>query len=222
MADLAFAPQHNMIAYLEKTESNAEFYEIVDFLTSSTIHHSLTVSPTIYAFNIEQFWNSVTSQTINDEKQIHGIMRKDLLFTDANGITLVEGEGSENPPESQPAPFPAQPINESQIPESSSPQNTQSPRKILEGTGTPYTRGPNFPDLSVDVEAVHKEGGEGSGSGLGRQETMGGVVAHIRSEGALIQSIDPDLSIGYTVGSGEDGMKHEIDMTDPVPQTPHD
>nr|GEY56720.1 hypothetical protein [Tanacetum cinerariifolium] len=42
MADLAFAPQHNMIAYLEKIESNAEFHQIVDFLTSSSIHHSLT------------------------------------------------------------------------------------------------------------------------------------------------------------------------------------
>nr|GEW13821.1 retrovirus-related Pol polyprotein from transposon TNT 1-94 [Tanacetum cinerariifolium] len=42
MADLAFDPQHNMIAYLEKTKSNAEFHQIVDFLTSSSIHHSLT------------------------------------------------------------------------------------------------------------------------------------------------------------------------------------
>nr|GEY51605.1 hypothetical protein [Tanacetum cinerariifolium] len=63
---------------------------------------------------------------------------------------------------------------------------------------------------------------EGSGSSLGRQETMGGAMAHIRSEGALIQSIDPPLSTGYTVGSGEDRMEHEIELTDPVPQTPHD
>nr|GEV51424.1 nucleotide-binding alpha-beta plait domain, NTF2-like domain protein [Tanacetum cinerariifolium] len=74
MADLAFAPQHNMIAYLEKTENNAEFHQIVDFLTPSSIHHSLTVSATIYASNIEQFWNTATSQTINDEKQIYAIV----------------------------------------------------------------------------------------------------------------------------------------------------
>nr|GFC23178.1 hypothetical protein [Tanacetum cinerariifolium] len=42
MADLAFAPQHNMVSYLEKTESNAEFHQIVDFLTLSSIHHALT------------------------------------------------------------------------------------------------------------------------------------------------------------------------------------
>nr|GEY31189.1 hypothetical protein [Tanacetum cinerariifolium] len=43
MDDLAFTHQQNMIAYLEKTESNAEFHRIVYFLTSSSIYHSLTV-----------------------------------------------------------------------------------------------------------------------------------------------------------------------------------
>nr|GEV04763.1 hypothetical protein [Tanacetum cinerariifolium] len=222
MPDLAFAPQHNMIAYLEKTESNAEFHQIVNFLTSSSIYHSLNVSPTIYASNIEQFWNSTTSQTINVEKQIHAIVdgktvvisessvRRDLVFNDANGITcltnkqifenfllmgntirksekfsktvtplfatmlapptVVESEGSGNPPESQPTPSPAQPINESQILESSlSPQTTQTPRQTLEGTG--------------------------------------GAMAQIRSEGELIQSIDPPLSTGrHTPGSDEGSM----------------
>nr|GEZ28866.1 putative ribonuclease H-like domain-containing protein [Tanacetum cinerariifolium] len=73
--------------------------------------------------------------------------------------TVVKGEGSGNPPESQPTPSPAQPINESQIPKSSSsPQNTQSPKQTLKGIGFPHIRGPNFLDPSVDVEAVHKEG----------------------------------------------------------------
>nr|GEX41382.1 uncharacterized mitochondrial protein AtMg00810-like [Tanacetum cinerariifolium] len=39
--------------------------------------------------------------------------------------------------------------------------------------------------------------GEGSGSSLRCQETMGGVMAQIRSEGALIQSIDLPLSTGF-------------------------
>nr|GEU80868.1 putative ribonuclease H-like domain-containing protein [Tanacetum cinerariifolium] len=64
--------------------------------------------------------------------------------------------------------------------------------------------------------------GEGSGSGPGRQETIGGTMAQIRSEGALIQSIDPPLSTGYTVGSREDRMKHDIELMDLVPQTPYD
>nr|GEX71494.1 hypothetical protein [Tanacetum cinerariifolium] len=36
--------------------------------------------------------------------------------------------------------------------------------------------------------------GEGLGSGPGGQETIGGAMAQIRSEGSLIQSIDPSLS----------------------------
>nr|GEZ68828.1 ribonuclease H-like domain, reverse transcriptase, RNA-dependent DNA polymerase [Tanacetum cinerariifolium] len=51
-----------------------------------------------------QFWNTTTSQTINDEKQIHAIIdgktlvitessvRRDLLFTDANRITCLTNE----------------------------------------------------------------------------------------------------------------------------------
>ena len=75
--------------------------------------------------------------------------------------TVVEGEGSVNPPESQPTPSPAQPIIERPITESSSsPQNTQSPRKTLEGTSFPHTRGPIILDPSIDVEAVHKERGD--------------------------------------------------------------
>nr|GEW02126.1 hypothetical protein [Tanacetum cinerariifolium] len=121
MADLAFSPQHNMVAYLEKTKGNAEFHQIVDFLTSSSIHHALTIHATIDGKTVVIIESSV---------------RRDLLFTDDNGINLVEGEGSGNPREFEPTPSFAQPISESQILESSSsPQNTQSPRQTLEGTG---------------------------------------------------------------------------------------
>nr|GEV04046.1 hypothetical protein [Tanacetum cinerariifolium] len=64
--------------------------------------------------------------------------------------------------------------------------------------------------------------GEGSGSGPGCQETMGDAMAQIRPKGAPIQSRDPTLLTGNTVGSGEDRMEHAIELTDPVPQTPHD
>ncbi|GJS34047.1 putative ribonuclease H-like domain-containing protein [Tanacetum coccineum] len=39
-----FVDQHSMIACLEKSEGNADFHEIVDFLTASTIHYALTTS----------------------------------------------------------------------------------------------------------------------------------------------------------------------------------
>nr|GEV88605.1 hypothetical protein [Tanacetum cinerariifolium] len=94
MADLAFAPQHNMVAYLEKTEGNAEFHQIVDFLTSSSIHHALTVNPTIYASNVKQFWNTANSQTINDEKQIHATVDgKTVIF---ENLPLLRYEGALN------------------------------------------------------------------------------------------------------------------------------
>ncbi|GJW00109.1 putative ribonuclease H-like domain-containing protein, partial [Tanacetum coccineum] len=39
-----------------------------------SINYALTVSPTIYASYIEQFWNTATSKTVNSVKQIHAIV----------------------------------------------------------------------------------------------------------------------------------------------------
>nr|GEZ28284.1 hypothetical protein [Tanacetum cinerariifolium] len=75
MADLAFAPQQNMVAYLEKTDSNAEFHQIVDFLTSSFIHHALTY---IHA-TVDGKIVVITESSV----------RRDLLFTDDNGIICL-------------------------------------------------------------------------------------------------------------------------------------
>ncbi|GJY35579.1 hypothetical protein Tco_0420957 [Tanacetum coccineum] len=93
-----------MVACLERTDGNADFHEIVDFLTTSPIHYALTVSPTIYASYIEQFWNTAHSQTVNDVKQIHATVdgktvvisessvRSDLHFNDEDGITCLTNE----------------------------------------------------------------------------------------------------------------------------------
>nr|GEY56761.1 putative ribonuclease H-like domain-containing protein [Tanacetum cinerariifolium] len=138
----------------EKTEGNAEFHQIVDFLRSSFIHHALIISPTIYAFNIKQFWNSANSQTINDEKKIHAIVDGKIVIFE--NLSLMGYEGALNKPSFQKSLFSPQ---WNQIPESSSsPQNTQSHRQTLKGTGFPHTRRSNFPDPSVDVKAVYKEG----------------------------------------------------------------
>nr|GEU46399.1 hypothetical protein [Tanacetum cinerariifolium] len=81
----------------EKSDDNTEFHQIVDFLSSCSITYALTVSPTIYASYIEQFWNTASSKTINYVKQIHAIVdgkavvisessvRSDLLFDDEDG-----------------------------------------------------------------------------------------------------------------------------------------
>ncbi|GKF34472.1 hypothetical protein Tco_0107672, partial [Tanacetum coccineum] len=86
MADLEFVDQHNMVACLEKIAGNLEFHEIVDFLTSSLIHHALTVSLTIYISYIEQFWNTASSQPVNDEKQIHATVNSKAVVVTKTSI----------------------------------------------------------------------------------------------------------------------------------------
>ncbi|GJW17529.1 hypothetical protein Tco_0024965 [Tanacetum coccineum] len=96
--------KHNMVAYMEKTEGNAEFHEIVDFLTRSYIHYALTVSLVVSTSFVEQFWNSATSKTVNNVSQIHvkvagkpvtiskALIRRDLLFNDADGIDCLTNQ----------------------------------------------------------------------------------------------------------------------------------
>ncbi|GJV22835.1 hypothetical protein Tco_1375530 [Tanacetum coccineum] len=104
MAVLDSCPKHNMVAYLEKTEGNAEFHEIIDFLTRSSIHHALTVSPVVSTTFVEQFWTSAKSKIINNVRHItakvagkpvsisEASIRSDLLFDDANGIDSLPNQ----------------------------------------------------------------------------------------------------------------------------------
>ncbi|GKF66141.1 hypothetical protein Tco_0192658 [Tanacetum coccineum] len=98
MVVLDSCPKHNMVAYLEKTEGNTEFHEIIDFLKRSSIHHALTVSPVVSTTFVEQFWISAKSKTINNVRHItakvvgksvsisEASIRSDLLFDDADRI----------------------------------------------------------------------------------------------------------------------------------------
>ncbi|GKB89727.1 retrovirus-related pol polyprotein from transposon TNT 1-94 [Tanacetum coccineum] len=104
MAVLDSCPKHNMIAYLEKTEGNVEFHEIIDFLKRSSIHHALTVSPVVSTTFVEQFWTSAKSKTINNVRHItanvagkavsisEASIRSDLLFDDADGIDTLPNQ----------------------------------------------------------------------------------------------------------------------------------
>ncbi|GJW87068.1 hypothetical protein Tco_0162408 [Tanacetum coccineum] len=104
MAALESCPKHNMISYLEKTNGNAEFHEIIDFLTRSSIQYTLTVSPMISTTFVEQFWMSAKSKTINNVRYINAIVtgepvtiseasiRSDLLFDDADGIGSLNNQ----------------------------------------------------------------------------------------------------------------------------------
>ncbi|GJS23001.1 hypothetical protein Tco_0451633 [Tanacetum coccineum] len=93
-----------MVACLEKSDDNAKFHQIVDFLSTCSVNYALTVSPTIYASYIKQFWNTATSKIINSVKQIHAIIdgkavvisessvRSDLLFNDEDGVTCLTND----------------------------------------------------------------------------------------------------------------------------------
>ncbi|GJV54006.1 hypothetical protein Tco_1449747 [Tanacetum coccineum] len=104
MAVLDSCPKHNMVAYLEKSEGNAEFHEIIDFLKRSSIHHALTVSPVVSTTFVEQFWMSAKSKTINNVRHItakvagksvsisEASIRSDLLFDDADGTDSLPNQ----------------------------------------------------------------------------------------------------------------------------------
>ncbi|GKC11940.1 hypothetical protein Tco_1008722, partial [Tanacetum coccineum] len=104
MAVLESCPKHNMVAYLVKTEGNAEFHEVIDFLTRSSIHHALTVSPVVSTTFVEQFWMSAKSKIINNVRYItakvagkpvsisKASIRSDLLIDDADGIDSLPNQ----------------------------------------------------------------------------------------------------------------------------------
>ncbi|GJV27110.1 hypothetical protein Tco_1383558 [Tanacetum coccineum] len=104
MAVLDSCPKHNMVSYLEKSEGNAEFHEIINFLKRSSIHHALTVSPVVSTTFVEQFWMSAKSKPINNVRNItakvagksvsisKASIRSDLLFDDADGIDSLPNQ----------------------------------------------------------------------------------------------------------------------------------
>ncbi|GJU33423.1 hypothetical protein Tco_1177012, partial [Tanacetum coccineum] len=132
-------------------------------------------------------------------------------------------------------PSTAQPRIEEQIPvtESSSPQNTQSPRQALqEDTQLPQT---SVPIPNVADEAVFKEWDDRvvratttaasldavQASDRRCQEAMRGVITQTRSERASKHSYDSLLPGGNTPRSDEERIEQD-DLMDFVPPTPHD
>ncbi|GJV23063.1 ribonuclease H-like domain-containing protein [Tanacetum coccineum] len=104
MAVLESCPKHNMVAYLEKTDGNVVFHEIINFLARSSIHNALAVSPVVSTTFVEQFWMSAKSKIINNARYItakvagkpvsisEASIRSDLLFDDADGIDSLPNQ----------------------------------------------------------------------------------------------------------------------------------
>ncbi|GJY51823.1 hypothetical protein Tco_0442670 [Tanacetum coccineum] len=93
MAALESCPKHNMIAYLEKTEGNVEFHEVIDFLQRSYIFHALTVSPVISTTFVEQFWTSAnegrTRDLMDEDKELdeERLSTEDGVSTDKEKVS---------------------------------------------------------------------------------------------------------------------------------------
>ncbi|GJR72446.1 hypothetical protein Tco_0084811 [Tanacetum coccineum] len=78
MAVLDSCPKHNMVAYLEKFEGNAEFHEIIDFLSKVPfIMLSLYIVAKVAGKSV-----SISEASI----------RSDLLFDDADGIDTLPNQ----------------------------------------------------------------------------------------------------------------------------------
>ncbi|GJW18369.1 putative ribonuclease H-like domain-containing protein [Tanacetum coccineum] len=110
---------HNMVTYLEKTEGNAEFHEVIDFLTRSFIHHALTlvnVPVPLDHFPINALTSKVFSFMVKKGKHFSGKVTP--LFASML-VQSTEDEATIEPPsDPSPRPSPSTHILDS-IPESS-------------------------------------------------------------------------------------------------------
>ncbi|GJU33762.1 hypothetical protein Tco_1182116, partial [Tanacetum coccineum] len=87
-----------MIACVEKTAHNADFYQIIDYLTGCSINYSLLVDPDLIGPWLQQFWATASLRVINEVPHIRAMVagkrvliseetiRADLLFDDADGV----------------------------------------------------------------------------------------------------------------------------------------
>ncbi|GKC40413.1 hypothetical protein Tco_1052797 [Tanacetum coccineum] len=228
-----------MVAYLEKSDENAEFHQIVDFLSTCSINYALTISPTIYSSYIKQFWNTATSKIVNSVKQIHVIvdgkaivitessLRNDLFFDDEDGITcLTNDEIFENlalmgcsrilPEHRCTGDASGRAAADRQS--SGGCKTIRSIRGHRGRTQKPYmTKAKKSVGLNKYSEVycpVQR--------GQKAPRNHGGAPAQTRSERVLKQPNEPPLSEGHTSGSGEGRMEHTFELMDIVPPTPHD
>ncbi|GKA68861.1 hypothetical protein Tco_0768778 [Tanacetum coccineum] len=131
MAVLESCLKHNMVAYLEKTDGNVEFHEIIDFLARSSIHNALTASPNkqlenvpvpLDHFPVNALTSKVFSFMVKKGKHFSGKVTP-LFASMLVQPTEDEGAPSERPSEAQPTPSPPHPSKATV-----NPQSDPSPR----------------------------------------------------------------------------------------------
>ncbi|GKA24625.1 hypothetical protein Tco_0710658 [Tanacetum coccineum] len=222
MAALTFADSHNMVAYLEKSEANADFAEIVDFLNASPISYALTVTVFNDEYDTPSHTKKVFANIRRKGKDFSGTVTP--LFPSMLASQAVEGEGSGQPTEPQHTPTTASPSHVEPIPtiaSSSHPKKTHKRRKTKSKvTEIPQSSEPT--NLDAD-EAIHEERGDSveraattaasldaeqdSGGSPRCQEAMGDTIAQTRSERVSTPSYDSPLLGVNTPGSDEERIK---------------
>nr|GEX40790.1 hypothetical protein [Tanacetum cinerariifolium] len=90
-----------MVAILEKSEHNVDFYPIVDFVKASHLRYALTFKPTVYVSHIRQFWSTVKIETTEEGTKIlatidgnlrtvsKSSIRRNLKLNDEAGISSL-------------------------------------------------------------------------------------------------------------------------------------
>ncbi|GJY53186.1 hypothetical protein Tco_0444850 [Tanacetum coccineum] len=104
MAIMNSCNKHNMIACVEKTERNADFHEVIDFLTRCSVNYALVVSPDVIQQWIQQFWSTAKVRMLNEvahiEAKVAGkkilvseaTVRTDLMFNDEDGTNCFDNQ----------------------------------------------------------------------------------------------------------------------------------
>ncbi|GJV91883.1 hypothetical protein Tco_1539696 [Tanacetum coccineum] len=98
MADLTFADSHNMVAYLKKSEDNADFAEMVDFLNASPIRYALTMRLSMRRERGDSVERADTTATSLDAEQGSGNINRTQSTSNEPPLsrvnTLRSGEDS--------------------------------------------------------------------------------------------------------------------------------
>ncbi|GJS49155.1 putative ribonuclease H-like domain-containing protein [Tanacetum coccineum] len=238
MLELALTgnPQQEVVNFVEKgfgaarqkTEENVEFHQIVDFLTTSSIHYALTISltePFNDTYETPKHTKKVFTNMKRKGKDFSG--RVTPLFASMLAPPVVGGEGSGQPSEPQPPSSTTQPIIEEQIPvtELSSPQNTQSPRQALQkDTQLPQT---SVPIPNVADEAVFKERDDRvvrattTAASLDAAQASGNITK-TQSTAMSNDPLSQEISSGVNTPESHEERNEQQDLTDFIPPTPHD
>ncbi|GJZ67001.1 hypothetical protein Tco_0630241 [Tanacetum coccineum] len=160
-----------------------------------------------------KFRNTATSQTINNEKQIHAIVdNKAVVITEASVrssllLNVVDG-----------APC----LTNEVILQNLALMGVERAITTAASLDAAQDSDNIFKTQSTAMPNVDIPQGMDTGGSPRRQDTMGDTPAQTWFERVLKQSIEPPLSKGHTSRSGEGRMEPSFELTDYVPPTPYD